>query len=688
MGLGRELRKILRIEFFMEKKVNFGSGKRLKMRFGKYVNKQIFLYITLGFILGIFSFSYIPPVFSDLIIFLTLITIPLFFAMPLRQNGLSTFLLIFLFFGLGYQLTLQRVEPITQQNFEERYLSGDIVEGKVLEISESEKLWNKAIIKLNYVYRFGEKIPLDEPVLFLVNENAGIIEKGDCLLLNAPISPIANKGNPGEFDAESYWKSKGISNLGFLLDDSFVFIGKEENGLLRWFHKIDKLLSDLFEQKLHPESVGIAKALVLGDRDHLDSEAVNAFGKSGAMHVLAVSGLHVGLILALLIYVLSLFPKWISKYQATIIALIIIWLYALLTGFSPSVFRAVVMFSLLTLAKLTGKNYNSLNVLMISVIILLLFNPLLLFDLGFQLSYLAMLGILLLYKPIFSFWYISHAQLRKIWEGTAIGLAAQVFTLPLTLYCFHQFPNYFLVTNIGLMVLTNLVLIAGVVLIVLNFVPFISWFVAWILSIAVLIMFWFVQWIEHLPASTATGFTMGFGEVFILYSIIIVILLSWQLKRKGLIFGTILLLVTCGFLVNRRWLNAETNEFVVFNESNLTFCVKMNDEIYCFYERKDKLQRSKFVVESYQKIRPARVKYVELNEGKFELRKENFEFCCQNKNSFYEVKINDKSWKIVKQVTIDNAANLKEDAIYMPWLRFEKSEGHVLFNEGAFVYRI
>jgi competence protein ComEC len=657
------------------------------MLFSDLIPKRIFALIALGFCGGIIAHDWISSVFESFFIYSTILfTVWLFYSEKLKV-WLGSLLLLVLFVAIGYQSIEQRLSPQSQQNFEEKYISEDIVFAEIIEISYSDKTWNKAIFNLYDVYRHGEKIPIHQKVLFLIENKIGELEKGDKLVLNSQMNPIENKGNPGEFDGKNYWKSKGISHIGFLRDGDFIVKGKEENRLFRWFNRLDRMLSELFEERLRPESMGIAKALILGDRDHLDGEAVRTFGNAGAMHVLAVSGLHVGLILSLLIFVLSRFPKWISKYRATIIALLIIWFYALITGFSPSVFRAVVMFSLLTIAKLSGKNYDSINVLMASAMILLLCDPVLFYDLGFQLSYLAMLGIFILYKPINSFLFFSNRWLKLIWDGTSVALAAQVFTLPLTLYFFHQYPNYFLLSNLGLMALTNFILIAGILLITIQFIPFISGILAWALSLLILAMFLFVQWIEALPASTATGFEMPFFEVVFIFGIIGIILFSIRQKGKWMLFGSVLIVLTSVALVYQRYTNLQKNEWVVFNEAHLTFCVKMDDEIHCFYLSDDHLQKSVYLAQSYQKIRPGNLIYSKLTDGKVELKKLNFHFTCSDSNSYYDIKINDKRWKLIKRIGFDNVSLLKEDCIYMPWIELEDEKGHFL-NEGAFVAKL
>ena len=647
--------------------------------------KRPFVLFTLAYSLGIVVALSVFNSFSALAITGLFVCFSLFWLLPIGMAKLKYFLVFLCLFFLGYLGSYSKNSAKSNTIFQDSYTSGAFLEAKVLEVSHSQKLWNKAILQLRYLYQVNEKIPIDETVLFLINQDSSTIEKGTIVMLNSEIEPIRNKGNPGEFDGEHFWKAKGISNMAFLQEGQFMVLNNEQNWMEKWFYQLDRSLSKLFEEKLDPEAVGVAKALILGDRDHLDSEAVRSFGNAGAMHVLAVSGLHVGLILALLIYFFGLFPKWISKYQATIFALIIIWFYALLTGFSPSVFRAVVMFSMLTVAKLSGKNYDALNVLFASALVILLFDPLLLFDLGFQLSYLAMLGILLLYQSILGFFYISNKRIRLIWEGTAVALAAQVFTLPLTLYCFHQFPNYFLLTNIGLMVLTNVILISGVLLITLQFVPLISSLLAWLLSVLVIAMFVFVQWVDKLPASTANGFELTTGQVFLLYAILSLLLFSLRFKKRWRFFSGLGIMGLCTVLVFQRYRSIEKNEFIVFNDSKLTFCVKIDQEIFCFYDQDKQLKRATFLVESYAKIRPGKIQYCKLDtQRKIQLNKAEFSLSCENSFNECHIIVNGQPFTVVKNINFENSIGIRPENIYMPWLDISDVEGHFL-RSGAFV---
>ncbi len=653
------------------------------------LNTYSFVWITLGLIGGIVFASALPQMSSVFLLMVLTFVSFILVKSKIEWKVLPLVFIFTLFFNVGLELVGKKEGLSNPANFINTYTEGDIYLGKVKSISSSTKTWNKAILQVEGIYKNQKVQPIDETVLLMVHKDVADLERGDELFCQAHLFRIANKKNPGEFNSELFWRSKGITQMGFLSESEYRIFGHEQNVLIAWFNKMDKSLSSLFENALHEEAVGVAKAIILGDRDHLDAESLRSFGNAGAMHVLAVSGLHVGLILTLLIYFFSRFPRWISKYKATIMALLIIWFYALLTGFSPSVFRAVVMFSLLTIAKLSGRNYNSINVLAASAFILLLYDPLMIYDLGFQLSYSAMLGIFLVYPVIQKVFYFKFRVFRWLWEGTSVALAAQLFTFPLTLYCFHQFPNYFLLSNIGLMVFTNVILIVGVLFIVLHKLPLLNIGLAWTLSFLVVGMFVFVQWIDHLPASVAKGFVFPFEVLLLLYLILGVAIalanskLRW--RNSGL---TLLVLSVCSFLVYARTDRNSTNEFVIFNDNQVTMLLKYENKLYCFFENDDYISRAMYLTETYEKTRSGEIEYIKLqNEKETFLKGNQLDFRCSFKESHYDLSINGKKIQLTKYFNSRVPLNKSVQEIQMPWMN-ETIKSAFQLKNGAFVLGI
>jgi competence protein ComEC len=212
---------------------------------------------------------------------------------------------------------------------------------------------------------------------------------------------------------------------------------------------------------------GIAEALLIGYKYDLDRSLVEAYSNTGVVHIIAISGLHLGMIYGLLLWLFKpLMPLHWMRWIRPIVILIVLWGFALLTGAAPSIMRAALSFSFLLLSQSLGYQNNQLNALAASAFFLLLWNPWLIWDLGFQLSYAAVTGILLYAKTLMQWLRIKNPLLRAIWQLNALTLSAQVFTLPLVLYHFQQFPNLFLFCNLLIVPFSGLILYLEIVLLI------------------------------------------------------------------------------------------------------------------------------------------------------------------------------------------------------------------------------
>ena len=279
-----------------------------------------------------------------------------------------------------------------------------------------------------------------------------------------------------------------------------------------------------------------------------------------------------------------IFSKFITRYQATILILLFIWFYAYLIGFPPSVVRSVFMFSLITLGSIFSAQSNQVNLLCFSAIILLILNPWYLFDIGFQLSYLAMFGILLTYAKIEEFYQFDTKIFRYLWNGTALGLSAQIFTIPFCLYYFHQFPNYFVLTNLGIIIMSGVLISLGAGLFIFSWSPILSIGIGLILSSLLYLLVAFIGWIEHLPGAVSKGFQLHEYELLGLYLLIILILFSYIYKTRpfySFLIGTIIVIA----LSSHRYYNINEKHLIVFNNKKLCFAIHSSNQIYFFFHK-------------------------------------------------------------------------------------------------------
>jgi len=373
---------------------------------------------------------------------------------------------------------------------------------------------------------------------------------GDKLLIKGNLNFLDPPKNPKEFDYKKYLENRSIYQQGYLASDDWLLMKSKSKGLDVFANDARQfLLSSLKSNGIEGEQYAIASALILGSKDELDFEVKQAYATAGAMHVLAVSGLHVGIIFLILNTLLSfLDTSKKGRIVKAIILLIALWSYALITGLSPSVLRAATMFSFVIIGTVLNRKSSIYNTLAASAFFLLIINPNLLFEVGFQLSYIAVLGIVylqpLIYKRIYTRWWL----LDKIWAITAVSIAAQIATLPLTLYCFNQFPVYFMLSNLIVIPSAIVILSLGILLFVTSPFPAVSESVGWILNKFIETLNFGVKGIETLPNSVIEGLSISIVECVALYIIIILFIRGLKFRKLKIINYAFFLTLT--FIIN------------------------------------------------------------------------------------------------------------------------------------------
>ena len=245
----------------------------------------------------------------------------------------------------------------------------------------------------------------------------------------------------------------------------------------------DKLLNILKENGLKNNELAVASALILGYKDDLGEELKHSYSSAGATHVLAVSGLHVGIIFLVLNFLLNILDKNDRfKISKAILLICFLWAYATITGLSPSVVRAATMFSFVTIGKSFGKSSSIYNTLCASAFVLLVYNPYLIMEVGFQLSYLAVVGIVYFQSIIYKWIYVKNKFLKYIWMITSVSIAAQLTTFPLGLLYLHQSPTYLFASNLFVIPGAMLIIGLGILLFITSWIPLISGGIGWLLA--------------------------------------------------------------------------------------------------------------------------------------------------------------------------------------------------------------
>ncbi|SMO46776.1 ComEC/Rec2 family competence protein [Solitalea koreensis] len=380
-------------------------------------------------------------------------------------------------------------------------------------------------------------------LLVTFRDSKKIISYGDQFLVSADYKEINAPRNPAEFNYKRYLAHQNI-HYRLFANEHLCIADNNGNILIKWSILIRKVCVQTFNTYIPgKEHAAMLSAFLLGYRADLGPDIVQAFTNTGTVHILSVSGLHV----ALIYLVINFFLKWMERYRngkiiKAVLVLALIWFYAMITGLSPAVCRSAFMISMVVIADGFNRYTNIYNTIAVSIFFLTLFNPYLLFDVGFELSYVAVLGIVYLQPQLYGLIVIKNKILDYFWIMTSVSIAAQVATFPLSIYYFHQFPNYFLIANLIIVPLATIILYAGIFLLVIS--PFQS-----LASFAGKIIAWLINGmdhillkISHLPFSIFDGIWINFGEFVITSLLLLFIILVFTYKQKILIIVSLALI--------------------------------------------------------------------------------------------------------------------------------------------------
>ena len=483
-----------------------------------------------------------------------------------------------LLLGFGYQLTIDYHELRQEGHFEkylakENYLLAQITEfpkagerinvrAKVLGLSDVENSqgeWQEATGNL---------------VLFLESHpEYADLRYGDQVLLRGKAHRLRPAANPEAFDYQRFQHFQNTHYQTFAKKEQWKIVSRDHgNPFLSQAFRLRSHFLQILKKYLPTEAeYGVASALILGNKSALTPEVKTAYASTGATHVLAVSGLHVGFIYLGLSFLLGLI-RVRHKYWAllkTAIMIAGVWAFAFITGASPSVLRAATMFSFIILGSTLHRHTNIYNTLALSAFLLLCINPYLIAEVGFQLSYLAVLGIVSFQAWIYRLWMIDSAPGDYIWKLISVSLAAQLTTFPITLYYFHQFPFYFWLSGLIVVPAAMLILSGGVLLFVVeSLLPFLAPVVGYLLYWVIWIMNALVYFIEQMPAALLQGLWIGMGGMLLLYFILSgLTYLFWRGKKNRVLAALASLCLVLGAIAWQSFERHQQKEMVIYQLS-------------------------------------------------------------------------------------------------------------------------
>ncbi len=429
----------------------------------------------------------------------------------------------------AYQLTIFKTEKFSSNHFSKFIDSTQYVYARLTEPYLEKDKSIKVVLEILEVKQ-GEKWERTcgkAMVYFKKDARSLKFSYGDELVIRTNFNEVPLPQNPGEFNYKRFLAFHNVFHQAYIKNGDWAASGYNTgNWILRNSIQLRNILLDVFaENHIQNDEYAVGSALLLGYVDKLDADIISAYSSTGALHVLSVSGLHVAIVYIVFNWLLFFLDKIkYGKIIKAIVLLLLLWFYAALTGLSPSVLRSAAMFSFIIFAKAFNRHTNIYNTLAASAFFLLIINPYLIMDVGFQLSYLAVIGIVYIQPKIYSWFEVKNWLLDQIWTITSVSIAAQIATFPLGLHYFHQFPNYFLLSNLIVIPISTVIIYLGLSVFAFAKISLLVKYLAIAFSWAVWILNSSVEIIEKWPYALLKGISISVFETWLMYGLIILFL--------------------------------------------------------------------------------------------------------------------------------------------------------------------
>ena len=490
--------------------------------------------LTIAFICGILisEFFILPKIIT-----FSLLSISILACIICKNLTIQSVFILINFLSLGHISITSEKEKILKHKQDLHcvaYIAQIVDEEKNVAniVSVKNKYWEK--LKIN------ERIKLKTTEKFIY---------GDLILVQGNPRKISSKLNPFCFDYKKFLQSQNINYQHNLCLYERIGNVPENYFLSKLKLYREKLRNNLQKYIKDEQARGIISAMLLGLKKDLGKNIQNIYSTTGVIHVLAVSGMHVGIIFLFINFLLQFFFK---KGQKNIIKLLLtllfLWFYAGITGFSPSVLRATLMFSIMLLCDFFSFKNQIQSSISISALLLLLFDPKIIYNLGFQLSYSAVIGIVLFQKKIKDLLHIKNRILKYCWDISSVTLSAQIFTLPLILYYFKKFPTYFIFSNLIIIPMSSCFVILGLIVILLSPINFLHKVSSYILNFVLVTVNKVITLIANLPKSSIQTIEIDFLDVIFLYSLIFCLLFFLSNEKFLRLF-----FITCLILIGKNF---------------------------------------------------------------------------------------------------------------------------------------
>ncbi|WJS96140.1 competence protein ComEC family protein [Flavobacterium johnsoniae] len=566
--------------------------------------------ITIAFLLGIITVYYINcSVTLATIILLfssSLFCISYLWNLKYRRNnfpfGISSY---FLAFSIGIFTLLSHTENLQKTNYTHCESVFKKKQTVTLILREKLKSNDYADRYIGLIKSISDKNFSGKIIVNVQKDSAkNPLIIGNTIKMETVLQLNQSNKNPNQFDYSKYLADKQIY--------AQIYCQKREISVSKiiqkdiWYYcaKLhSRIILNLEKSKFNKEEMNVALALILGQQQEISQEIIQDYQYSGATHILSVSGLHVGFIMLFISFILKPIPNTKKGSFFKLFSILISLAgFAIISGLSPSVLRSVVMFSFVAIGNHLRRNGNIYHTLLVSILLILLFEPYFLFDVGFQLSYLALFFIIWLQPLLKNIYKPKHKLTNYIWEALTVSFAAQIGTLPLCLYYFHQFPGLFFVTNIIILPVLSFIMIAGIVVMLIAIFKSPPLFITMIFEKSIYLL----NLMIHAVAS-ADSFVIkniGFNSYYLLtFYLLIISSIIWLKKTnftKMIFVMSSLILVQLSFIIYKIQIE-RGKEFIIYNQKNSTLISTRTGRNIVFYKRDvlSKNNQNERIINSY-----------------------------------------------------------------------------------------
>ncbi|MDT0643666.1 ComEC/Rec2 family competence protein [Zunongwangia sp. F363] len=409
-------------------------------------------------------------------------------------------------------------------------------------------------------------------LLNIQKDSVSHLHIGDHILVPYRLSPFSKPLNPYLFDYGNYMKQLGVEKQLNLSAEEFIILKRGKTGIKTFAARLrEKSIKRLRNYSFSAEEIAVIQALILGNRRNISAETYKSYAASGAVHILAVSGLHVGIILLLLNWLLKpleMLPR--GKFLKLLISLLGLWSYALVAGLSPSVIRAVSMFSFLAIGMQINRRTSTMNTLFMSLLVLLLINPFYILQVGFQLSYLAVFAIIAIQPKLYALFQPKSGLADYFWKILSVSIAAQIGVLPLSLFYFHQFPGLFFITNLVILPFLSIILAGGILIVLLALLDILPEVFAKFYGSCISLMNNLVDYIAGKESFLFSDIYFTKPMAIVAYLIIVTGILLIYNQRPRNVYLLLSGIIIIQLLLIHENLGNQTSEIIIFHKNRTT----------------------------------------------------------------------------------------------------------------------